>query len=187
MISEIPTFLKKVGIFFQNSKNNVTTLNVYTSNLVTTMNIEQAIQQKHFKSEHQKMHINILFTAAWLSQQVTQALKPHNISWQQFNILRILKGQYPNTVTVKILRERMINKMSNASRLVEKLRQKGFVARNECSKDRRRVDIILTAEGIKLIEAASTNIENYLNEKLEGVSIEEAQTVNHLLDKIRTA
>jgi len=149
------------------------------------MKIEQEIQQAHFNSEHQKVHINLLFTAAWLSQQVTQALKAYHISWQQFNILRIIKGQYPKAVTVKLLRERMIDKMSNASRLVEKLRQKDLVLRKECPNDRRRVDIVLTDKGLELIEVASTAIEEYLQEQLQSISIEEAKILNDLLDKMR--
>ncbi len=149
------------------------------------MKIEQEIQQSHFKNEHQKMHINLLFTAAWLSQQVTQALKSHHISWQQFNILRILKGQQPKAVTVKLLRERMIDKMSNASRLVEKLRQKDLVVRKECPNDRRRVDIMLTNKGIELIEVASATLDEHLQSQLQNISIEEAKIINDLLDRIR--
>lgn len=149
------------------------------------MKIEQEIQQPNFKSEYQKAHINILFTAAWLTQKVTQELKEYDISWQQFNILRILKGQHPTAVTVKLLRKRMIDKMSNASRLVEKLRQKGLVVRTECPKDRRRVDIVLTDEGIKLIETASNKVEQHLNQHLQNISIEEAELINELLDKMR--
>ncbi|MEZ4884482.1 MAG: MarR family transcriptional regulator [Chitinophagales bacterium] len=149
------------------------------------MNIEQAIQQRHFKSEYQKAHINILFTAAWLSQEVTQSLKEYDITWQQFNILRIIKGQHPKAVTVKLLQKRMIDKMSNASRLVEKLRKKNLVIRQECPKDRRRVDIVLTAEGMTLLELASAAIDEHLTQHLQNLSIEEAQTLNGLLDKMR--
>ncbi|MGB1243394.1 MAG: MarR family winged helix-turn-helix transcriptional regulator [Chitinophagales bacterium] len=149
------------------------------------MKIEQEIQQQYFKSEHQKVHINLLFTAAWLSQQVTQTLKPYHISWQQFNILRIVKGQHPKSVTVKLLRERMIDKMSNASRLVEKLRQKGLVIRKECPNDRRRVDIILTDKGMQLIEVTSALLDENLEDQLNNVSIEEAKVLNDLLDRIR--
>ena len=88
------------------------------------MKIEQEIQQTVFESEYQKANINLLFTASWLNQKSAKALKPFNISWQQFNILRILRGMGDKPATIKILTERMIDKMSNASRLVEKLKQK---------------------------------------------------------------
>jgi DNA-binding MarR family transcriptional regulator len=88
------------------------------------MKIEKAINQKAFKNPHQKAHINVLYTASWLSQQNAKVLKPFQISWQQFNILRILRGMAPQPATVKLLTERMIDKTSNASRLVEKLKRK---------------------------------------------------------------
>ena len=105
---------------------HVATLNVYTY-ICIAMKIEEAIQQKSFSNEYQKVHINVLYTAAYLSQIASSALKPYKISWQQFNILRILRGLQPEPATVKLLTERMIDKMSNASRLVEKLKQKGYV------------------------------------------------------------
>ncbi|MGB0932043.1 MAG: MarR family winged helix-turn-helix transcriptional regulator [Chitinophagales bacterium] len=149
------------------------------------MKIEQEIQQARFKSEHHKAHINILFTAALLTQQTAKGLKPYGITSQQFNILRILKGQYPNAVTVKQLSARMIDKMSNASRLVEKLRKKELVVRTECPKDRRRVDIVLTDKGMTLVDTATKAINEALNQHLQNISIEEAQIINGVLDKMR--
>ena len=122
--------------------------------------LEQAIQQKQFKSEFQKAQINVLYTAAWLNQQATQSLKPYKISVQQFNILRILRGMHPEPATVKLLTERMIDKMSNASRLVEKLYQKGLVERKSCASDRRRVDIVITKKGLDLVAKASETLES---------------------------
>lgn len=149
------------------------------------MKIEQEIQQPHFKSEHHKAHINILFTAAWLTQQASQTLKEYGISSQQFNILRILKGQYPNAATVKLLSARMIDKMSNASRLVEKLRKKELVVRTECPKDRRRVDILLTDKGMTLVDAATHAINEQFSQYMKNISKEEAHTINELLDRMR--
>ncbi len=108
------------------------------------MKIEEAIQQSTFKSEFQKAQINLLFTASWMQQLSSHVLKPQDISWQQFNILRILKGQHPEPATITLLRDRMIDKMSNASRLVEKLKQKGLVDRQICENDPRRANVVLT-------------------------------------------
>lgn len=149
------------------------------------MKIEEEINQSKFKSEYQKAHINILFTASWLSQQSSQLLKELNISWQQFNILRILRGMYPEPASVKLLTERMIDKMSNASRLVEKLKQKGFVERKECHEDRRRVNVQITALGLEVLEKASDLMEENLQSNMNNVSEQEAALLNDILDRVR--
>ena len=115
----------------------------------------------------------------------TEALKPFNISWQQFNILRILRGRNPKPATVKLLSERMIDKMSNASRLVEKLRNKGLVERTACEEDRRQVNIVITPAGLELIAKASEAIEVNISHILQTISPKEAKQLNGLLDKIR--
>lgn len=149
------------------------------------MKIEEAIQQKKFESEYQKVEINVLFTAAWLGKRSGNVLKPFNISWQQFNIMRILKGMYPKPATVKLLTERMIDKMSNASRLVDKLKAKGLVERHVCSEDRRRVNIQLTEEGIKVLDNASSAMQLSSKELAGSLTEKEALELNQLLDKLR--
>jgi DNA-binding MarR family transcriptional regulator len=149
------------------------------------MKIEQEIRQKAFKSKSQKAHINLMFTASWMDQRTHAALKKFRISRQQFNILRILKGLHPEPATVKLLTERMIDKMSNASRLVEKLKQKGLVYRIECPADRRKVDVGITEKGIELVNQASEVIERDMHDSFNTLSDEEAETLSHLLDKLR--
>ena len=104
------------------------------------MKIEKEIKQSKFKSEHQKMLINILYTSSWLAAKHAASLKPAGLSTQQFNILRILRGQHPEPATVNLLIDRMLDKNSNASRLVEKLRLKKLVERAICPEDRRAVN-----------------------------------------------
>ena len=149
------------------------------------MRIEDEIQQKKFKSEYQKAHINILFTAAWLNQQNQQILKPLGISSQQFNILRILRGMHPQPASIKLLTERMIDKMSNASRLVDKLLAKDLVQRSESGADRRRVDVLITDKGLQLLEKASIAVEDSLQQEMAMLSEEEAARLNELLDQLR--
>jgi DNA-binding MarR family transcriptional regulator len=149
------------------------------------MKIEKAINQKAFKNPHQKAHINVLYTASWLSQQNAKVLKPFQISWQQFNILRILRGMAPQPATVKLLTERMIDKTSNASRLVEKLKKKGLVERVNCEKDRRRVNVSITQEGLNLLDRASAAVDESLAELAASIGSEEAEMLNDLLDKMR--
>lgn len=149
------------------------------------MRIEEEIKQSNFKSEFQKAHINLLFTASWLENSTGKLLKPFNISIQQFNVLRILRGQHPKPATMKLLSERMIDKMSNASRLVDKLTEKGLAKRAECKQDRRRVDVSITDGGLALLKKASAEIDNSIDRFFSSMSTQEAAALNSLLDKLR--
>lgn len=169
--------------FFVTTTKNVGVLNVYT--YICRMKIEEEIQQKKFSSVHQKMHINIQFTASWLSQLSLGLLKPYNLSIQQFNILRILRGLHPQPASVKLLTERMVDRMSNASRLVEKLRQKGLVERKPCPNDRRRVEVGITAQGLQVLEETSKVIEVEMVNLTQNLSADEAEQLSDLLDKLR--
>lgn len=148
------------------------------------MEISKEIKQTKFKNEYQKMLINILFTSGWLSSKHTCNLKPYGISTQQFNILRILRGQHPKPATVNLLIDRMLDKNSNASRLVEKLRIKKLVDRAVCPEDRRAVNVIITQKGLNLLEELDKKDGTFLNE-LKNLSVKEAATINALLDKLR--
>jgi len=148
------------------------------------MEISKEIKQTKFKNEYQKMLINILFTSGWLSSKHTCNLKPYGISTQQFNILRILRGRHPKPATVNLLIDRMLDKNSNASRLVEKLRIKKLVDRAVCPEDRRAVNVIITQKGLNLLEELDKKDGAFLNE-LKNLSVKEAATINALLDKLR--
>lgn len=148
------------------------------------MRLEDEIKQKKFANEYQKLTINILFTSSWLNGSHQKRLRPYGISPQQFNILRILRGQYPKPTSIGLLIDRMIDKMSNASRLVEKLRQKEFVERTECPTDRRRVDVVITQKGLDLLEEISDRFKDFVD-LMEGITEEEAALANRVLDKMR--
>jgi len=148
------------------------------------MEIGKEIKQSKFKSEHQKMLINILFTAGWLSAKHSSSLKPYSISSQQFNILRILRGQFPKPATVNLLIDRMLDKNSNASRLVEKLRIKKLVERAICPEDRRAVNVIITKKGLDLLEELDKK-DDEMMKTLKNISIKDAETMNAMLDKLR--
>lgn len=150
------------------------------------MRIEEAIKQKKFRSEYQKLVVNLLYTSSWIQQFSNNLLKPYGISQEQFNLLRILRGMHPEPATIKLLTERMIDKMSNASRLVEKLRMKGLVERTECSGDRRRVDVQITEKGLALLEDASNAVDVRGDAYMGALSEEEAKMLNDLLDKLRS-
>lgn len=148
------------------------------------MTLEEQIKQKSFSSEAEKAIVNISFTHSYLAGLLNSALKEYNVSLQQFNVLRILKGQHPKPVSVNDITDRMIDKMSNASRLVEKLRLKGFIQRDKCSFDKRQVDVSITESGISLLSQLNIVV-NELISHHNHVTPEEYQQLNKLLDKIR--
>ncbi len=115
------------------------------------MKLEEAIKQKMFKTEDERLVINMVYTSGWLNAEQARYFKQFGISPEQYNVLRILRGQQPNPASVSLIQERMLDKMSNASRLIEKLKQKEFVERNACPNDRRQVDVKITDKGMKLL------------------------------------
>lgn len=148
------------------------------------MKIEEAIKQKKFKSEYQKLYINIIYTANWLNNESIKTLKPFGISPQQYNVLRILKGQHPNAISVNNIIDRMLDKNSNASRLVDKLKQKELVEREVCSNDRRQVDIKITEKGILLLDEIAEKMDSFIDIR-NSISENEAAITNEILDKLR--
>lgn len=147
------------------------------------MKLEEELKQGKFKSEYQKAVLNVLVTANWLNYFSTQILKPFEISPQQYNVLRILKGQKGKAISVNEIMSRMIDKMSNASRLVEKLRQKELIERVICEKDRRQVDVKITTKGLKLLEKTLAEMNAF--DLKNKISESEASNLNEILEKIR--
>lgn len=148
------------------------------------MKIEEAIQQKAFKDIYNKAVVNLLYTNSYIVSKQSSLFKPFGLSPEQYNVLRILKGQNGNPITVSSIQERMLNKMSNASRLVEKLKQKGMVVREECPTDRRQVDVKITEEGLRILEELQGKI-HILNRELISLDQNEIELLNNLLDKLR--
>lgn len=148
------------------------------------MSIEKIIKQKKFPNVYVKTEVNLLYTAGWIENQGNKFFKRFDISMQQYNVLRILRGQYPKPAMLSMITERMIDKMSNATRLVEKLRLKGLVSRELNPDNRRQVDILITDSGLELLDVIDkefTQIEN----KYKTLTEEEAALLNDLLDKLR--
>jgi DNA-binding MarR family transcriptional regulator len=147
------------------------------------MGIEQDIQQPNFRNEFQKMGINLLFTANWLNEQIGKLLSDEGVTQQQYNILRILRGSTTPLSTLKI-RERMLDKMSDTSRIVDRLIAKELVLKNTCEKDKRLVDITLSPKGISLVDQLD-QYNDHIDALLKGINESEAQLMNQILDKIR--
>ncbi|MRX46075.1 MarR family winged helix-turn-helix transcriptional regulator [Pedobacter puniceum] len=148
------------------------------------MELEKEIFSKGFDSFYNKSIVNILYTHGWLSNHLKSELDKFNITPQQYNVLRILRGQLPNPATINLLKERMLDKMSDASRIVDRLVQKELVKRSINKKDRRAVDIIITDKGLKLLE--TIQMEDHVTNILKkNLSEEEAKQLSDLLDKFR--
>ena len=148
------------------------------------MKLEDEIQQKEFKSEQQKLSINITFTSNWLNGFGEKLFKQYNLTPQQFNILRILRGQGPNPATIKLLKERMLDKNCDASRLVDNLVKKDLVHRSIAKYDRRSCDVLINHNGLEVLDQIDKRLPEY-EIHLNSLSPEEMKTVNFLLDKLR--
>ena len=147
------------------------------------MELEKEIQSK-FESEYHKVIVNVIFTNGWVSGVLKQTLMKHDITVQQYNILRILRGQYPKPATINLLKERMLDKMSDASRIVDRLVQKHLVVRNVNQKDRRAVDIVIAEKGLQLLKILDPLI-TPLELLKTNLTPEEVRQLNQLLDKMR--
>ena len=148
------------------------------------MKLESEIMQKKFQSEYHKAIVNIVYTYNWMIEKQTKLLKHFDVSLQQYNILRILRGQHPNPATVKLIKERMLDKMSDASRIVEKLRLKGLAERNISASDRRNVDVLITEKGLELLTRLDPHVDE-MNKRLSNLDGNEIKKLNDLLDKLR--
>lgn len=150
------------------------------------MKIEEEIKQTTFTSQYQKMILNVYVTSSWFGSRTAQVLKPYKITIQQYNVLRILRGQQGKPVSVGLIQERMMDKNSNASRLIDKLVLKKLVDRKTSPDDRRQMNIRITTKGLDLLstldvptQADMVNLPNFITE-------DEAKMVSDILDRIRS-
>lgn len=154
------------------------------ASLSSLMRIEDQLKQPTFPNEWHKLRVNLLHTGSWLRGEVAQFLKPFGITQQQFNILRVLRGQHPQALSTQQLRERLIDRMSDTSRLVDRLQLKGLVCKEECSKDKRLVDVTITEKGLNLLCQIDDKMPD-LDEVMQVLSPKEVGILNMLLDRLR--
>jgi DNA-binding MarR family transcriptional regulator len=147
------------------------------------MNIQDEIKSK-FKNEYLKARVNIHYTHNYLNGQLIDILKPFKISPTQFNVLRILRGQYPNTSSIGLIKERMLDKNSDISRVIDRMFAKKLVKRSECKLDRRQKDIQISKLGLEFLSKIDEQ-EKELDNKMHHLTKEEVTQLNNLLDKIR--
>lgn len=148
------------------------------------MQIEDEIKTSNFEDIYHKAIINLAFTNGWMQNKLRIYLDDYGITQQQFNVLRILRGQYPKPSTVNLLKDRMLDKMSDASRITDRLVQKGLITRTVNEKDRRAVDILINQNGLDLLAKLDTEMQTSAIVR-NNMTEDEAEQLNMLLDKFR--
>lgn len=151
---------------------------------IFTMGIDKDIQQASFRNIHQKAAINLIYTIGWMRDKTKPIFDAEDITAQQFNILRILRGSFPDPLSTLQIRERMLEKMSDTSRIVDRLITKGLVKKITCKTDRRLVDVVITDKGKKLLERLDAR-QQEMDDVLSNLSEKDADILSDLLDKIR--
>jgi DNA-binding MarR family transcriptional regulator len=149
-----------------------------------SVRLEDEIKQKAFKNPYQKVIVNILYTGGWMNLIQSGYLKPYGLSLPQYNVLRILRGQFPNPCSINLIIDRMLDKASNASRIVDKLVNKKLADRKTCEKDRRAVDVVITKKGLDLLAEMDKKSDQW-EEQFHGITEKQAEKLNELLDKFR--
>ena len=150
------------------------------------MSIEKDIKQPRFLTSRHKALVNILFTYGWELEQIKKIVGVENITHQQYNILRILRGSYPNPVSTLQIRERMLDKMSDTSRMVDRLVLKKLAIKTVSERDKRLVDVVISQEGLCLLKRIDERVD-IASEIMSNVSEAEAEQLSRLLDKVRSS
>jgi DNA-binding MarR family transcriptional regulator len=146
--------------------------------------IEEEIKQTKFRNAHHKAMLNLFYTAGWLESKNKDFFKSFGITLQQFNILRILRGQHPNKISGAEIKTRMLDKNSDVSRLLDRLTAKKLVIKIRCPNDKRAADVGITEEGLRVLKQLDNDI-NQTDRKALKISIAEAMQLSNLLDKCR--
>ena len=146
--------------------------------------IKDAIQQKKFRNVNHQAQVNLIYTSNWLQNQIAKIFKKYGLSSQQYNVLRILNGSHPNSLNLSQIKTRMLDKMSDTSRVVERLRLSGYLTRLPSKEDRRESIISITKKGLKLVEEMKVD-EASMDQISKGLTATEAAQLCKLLDKFR--
>ena len=149
------------------------------------MKIEEVIKATSKMDGPKKVIINILHTSRFLEERITALLKQYDLTNQQFNVLRILRGQKGKAANLSTLQDRMIDRNSNTTRLVDKLLSKGLVERQVCEQNRRKIEIFITEKGLETLKTLDPLTEMNNQQLLDNLTDKELETLNTLLDKLR--
>lgn len=146
--------------------------------------LQKEVKASKFENIFQQALVNVIFTYHWSTKNVKEALEPYDITQQQYNVLRILRGQYPSPATVNLIKTRILDKMSDTSRIVDRLIQKGYVDKSVNNYDKRAVDIIISDKGLTLLKKMDKEVD-FSSFIAPNLTEAEAEQLNILLDKMR--
>lgn len=149
------------------------------------MSIEAAIKSVHKMGINTKTVINLMYTSRIMEEAIAAVLKPYDLSIQQYNVLRILRGQKGNPANLSTLQERMVDRSSNTTRLVDKLIKKEWVVRNVCAQNRRKVEIFITEKGLDILKELDPITEENNKKIVSRLSTHQLEELNTLLDLLR--
>lgn len=145
---------------------------------------KEILQTRSFRNEYHQANVNLIYTAKWIIKLHTELFNKYGLTMQQYNILRILKGKHPDVATIKYIKRRMLDKMSDASRIVEVLNKKELIRRIPNNEDRRKVDVTILPKGLELLKEIEKE-DDYMDGFLSKLNAEEINLLNELLDKAR--
>lgn len=148
------------------------------------MTIAEELKTQKFQDEYHKASLNVMFTASWLKNRVFQILKNYNLSHEQYNVLRILRGQSPNALCLREISARMIDRNSNTTRIIDKLEAKALVVCAQSPADKRELNICITTAGLAVLTEIDADFNTY-QPLTSNLTPEEAHTLSELLDKMR--
>ena len=159
---------------------------VSTNFVVTNMKIEEVVKSNVVLGLSQKAVLNIIYTQNNINERLIEVLKPYDLSNEQYNVLRILRGQKGNPANMCVIQERMLAKTSNTTRLVDKLLLKELVTRKVCKENRRKIEVLITEKGLAILKELDPKVNDYENNFVANLTTNEWEQLNELLEKIRT-
>jgi len=150
------------------------------------MKIEEVVKSNVTMGLSQKAVLNIIYTQNNINERLIEILKPYDLSNEQYNVLRILRGQKGKPANMCVIQERMLAKTSNTTRLVDKLLLKELVTRKVCKENRRKIEVLITEKGLTILKELDPKVDNYEQNIVANLSSSELEQLNDLLEKIRT-
>jgi DNA-binding MarR family transcriptional regulator len=158
---------------------------VSTNFVVTNMKIEDIVKSSVIMGLSQKTVLNIIFTHNDITERLIEILKPYDLSNEQYNVLRILRGQKGNPANMCLIQERMLARTSNTTRLVDKLLLKELVTRKVCKENRRKIEVLITEKGLAILKELDPKVDDYEKNIVARLTTNELEQLNHILEKIR--
>ena len=158
---------------------------VPTNIVITIMRIEEIIKSSVAMDDSKKVILNLMYTQTVIADKFNEILKPHDLSSEQYNVLRILRGQKGCPANMCLIQERMIAKNSNTTRLIDKLLLKELVTREVCPENRRKIEVQITQKGLDLLSELDPRVLEHEKEFSNNLSTEEIIQLNSLLEKYR--